>query len=209
MYLSYQVNGVEGMKRITSAGFLRKGLRFVFVGLTCFMLVNAQTSVTLLPESFVEYEAKDEREVVTGRTSIKQLELLFDAGNVSASSLRVVLDASGFDSGNFARDTNARLTVFESKKYPELAFLLDDVSPEANFLAEGETLEVVLQGELSMHGVTKNIEAVASLTLQEGVLLAEGGFEVLLSDFEMSRPSFLVWTIEDTVIIRFSIKGSL
>jgi len=171
-------------------------------------LSYAQTTMTLEPESYVQYQATDPRETVTGQTSIKTLEFSFDPQNLRRSSLVVSLDASKFDSGNVIRDTNARRTVFNSDLYPEIIFSLDTLNAELNEVTEGQTQAIELLGTLDMHGVSKEISVDAEILLEGNILTTTGAFTVLLSDYEMSRPSFLVWTIEDQVELSFQIIAS-
>lgn len=173
-----------------------------------FTMSHAQTSMTLESESFVQYQATDPRETVTGQTSIKTLELNFDPQNLRRSSLVVTLDASKFDSGNGIRDTNARRTVFNSDLYPEIVFSLDTLNADVNDVSEGRTQAIELVGTLDMHGVSKEITVNAEILLEGNRLTTTGAFTVLLSDYEMSRPSFLVWTIEDEVELSFQIIAS-
>ncbi len=172
------------------------------------MLSQAQTSMTLEAESYVQYQATDPRETVTGQSSIKTLEFRFDPQNLRRSSLLITLDASKFDSGNIIRDTNARRTVFDSELYPEIVFSLTTLNSEVNEVLEGQAQAIELVGDLAMHGVSKEITVNAQILLEGNVLTTTGAFTVLLSDFEMSRPSFLVWTIEDEVELSFQVKAS-
>ena len=136
------------------------------------------------------------------------MDFMLDVDNVERSSLRIVVDPTTFSSGNGIRDTNARRTVFETRQFPEIIFDLQTVNSSAATLADGGTVDLTLQGELAMHGVTNPLEIPASLTRLGNKVTAQGQFEVSLTSFEMSRPSFLVWTIDDIVIIRFTISGS-
>ncbi len=185
-----------------------KKIIIVTLAILAISLSYAQTNMTLVEESYVQYKATDPRETVTGQTSIKTLEFLFDPQNLRRSSLVVTLDASKFDSANVIRDTNARRTVFESELYPDIVFNLDTVNSEPNEVSEGQAQAVELVGTLEMHGVSKEISVNAEILLEGNTLTTTGAFTVLLSDYNMSRPSFLVWTIEDEVELSFQIRAS-
>ncbi len=192
------------MKRLTSKMYMGKWLSF-WLGLSLISISWAQ-SVTLLPESFVSYQAKDERETVLGQAAVKTLELSLDPENLKRSRLTISLDASSFDSRNPIRDTNARLTVFESGKFPEIVFVLNRIPEDLAPLQTGESLNLTLEGDLAMHGQSKTLTVPVLLSRDDQKFKAVGDFEILLSDFEMSRPSFLFWTIEDQVLIHFEIQ---
>ena len=190
------------MKRLTSKNMMGKWLSICLLFVLKMGLAQA---VTLLDESFVRYEAKDERETVVGQAAITTLELFLDPDNLKRSRLDIRLDASSFNSGNVIRDTNARLTVFESAKYPEIVFSLRRILEDLPSLAPGESLAMTLEGDLSMHGRTQSITVPIVLSRDSQRFQAVGEFAVLLSDFQMSRPSFLIWTIEDQVRLYFEI----
>jgi polyisoprenoid-binding protein YceI len=191
--------------------------RFLLVGLGAASLlfagfmaaVLAQSSVTLKPESFVEYSAKDQNAQWTGRAPVSRLEFTLNPEDIGDSSLTIALRPDDFSSGNFIRDTNADRTVFEIGKYPEIVFVSTRVQSDANTLADGESRTVTLTGDLTMHGVTNEVQTVVTLTRTSTRVTAEGSFEVHLTDYAMRQPELFGVVVENTVVIRFNVIGEL
>jgi polyisoprenoid-binding protein YceI len=171
-------------------------------------LAVAQSAVTLSPESFVEYDAKDQNAAWTGRAPVSRLEFTLNPENLSDSSLTVAVNPDQFSSGNFIRDTNADRTVFEIGQYPEIVFVSEGVQTEANTLADGSSAEITLTGDLTMHGVTQEVETTVTLSRTGNTVTAVGGFEVKLTDYGMRQPELFGVVVEDTVVIRFNVMGN-
>jgi polyisoprenoid-binding protein YceI len=172
-------------------------------------LVQAQVTITLNPESFVDYDASDPNATWTGRAPISRLEFTLNPQRLTGSSLTIAVKSGDFSSGNFIRDTNARLTVFESNTYPEIVFVSTKVRADADALGDGESREVTLTGDLTMHGVTQELETIVTLTRGGNTVTATGSLEVTYTDFEMKQPTLFTVVVNPTVVIRFNIIGAI
>ena len=67
----------------------------------------------------------------------------------------------------------------------------------------------MLRGNLTMHGVTNEVRIPVTVSREGDALTATGEFAVLLSDYEMMRPSFFGNTVNDEVALAFDITLSL
>ena len=119
----------------------------------------------------------------------------FTDNTVNSCSLRVNL--STFDSGNSNRDSNM-LTYLEAFNYPDVVFVSSDI------FIKGEN--AFINGKLSLHGVIKEIDTMAKLSLADG-FIASGTFNILLSDFGIERPALLFKKINDEIKIEYMIIG--
>jgi polyisoprenoid-binding protein YceI len=174
-----------------------------------FTAVHAQTTVTLNPESFVEYDARDANASWTGRAPISRLEFTLNTEELRDSTLTIAIKPGDFSSGNIFRDTNARRTLFETNTYPEIVFMSKRIRADVGTLADGESREVTLAGDLTMHGVTQEVETPVTLTLAGTTITATGSFEVTYTEFGMRQPELFGVLVEDTVVIRFNVIGEM
>lgn len=192
---------------MTFCGRLLSMRYLICMALLAFSISLAQTRFELSSESVVQYEAGDSNNVSwQGRAPVDSTELMLDEANLENSSLKIVIKAGEFRSGNIIRDADARRFVFEVRKYPEIVF--EATGMKAGSLQEG-IQEIQLTGNLTMHGVTQALTVTVTLELEGNLLRATGGFEVLLSNFDMRRPTLLGNTVNDEVVISFDIQGSL
>lgn len=161
----------------------------------------------------VRYHARDALSSWSGVAPIAELGLRFDPEALGGGELRAVVPAGAFDSGNFVRDANARRTVFETEAYPEIVFEASALRADPATLPRGAEREVELRGTLAMHGVERELSTVATVTRtaedEPDRLRAEGEFTVLLSNFDMTRPSFLGVTVEDDVRVSYVVEVAL
>ncbi|MEZ5046458.1 MAG: YceI family protein [Chitinophagaceae bacterium] len=76
----------------------------------------------------------------------------------------------------------------ESNKFPEAKFKgnIKNTS-QINFTKDGE-YQADIVGQLTIHGVTKNITEKARLIIKNGKITLSGSFSVLLSDYEIKIP---------------------
>ena len=172
-------------------------------------LALAQVSPTLLPESTVTYTARDNTDEWSGTAPVKTLEFTLNPDDIESSTLSISLEPDEFDSGNFVRDANARRAVFESAEFPEIRFDAAQVSSDNSSLEEGESQTLSMTGDLTMHGVTRDLALDLEVTRTTNTLNATGGFSVLLSDYDMNRPEFFGNVVADEVELVFNIATEL
>lgn len=90
----------------------------------------------------------------------------------------------------------------ESHKYPKSEFKGTVVNlSEIDFKREG-TYKAKVQGKLSMHGVTREVETTGTITVKSGRIHADANFHVLLADYNISIPSVVKDNIAKSINIR-------
>jgi polyisoprenoid-binding protein YceI len=99
-----------------------------------------------------------------------------------------------------------REIVLEPEKYPEIVFRSTEVTGKARGNNE---YEVKIAGSLALHGVTRQIEIPAKVTLTGNELRAVGEFDVPRSNFNVKATSAVhgLVRVRDTVKIEFDVVG--
>ena len=106
---------------------------------------------------------------------------------------------STFSSGNDNRDSNM-LVYCRAFDFPNINFQSTSIKVQEN------TLEI--EGRIEFAGQEKEVKTSAKLNSFDNNLFSiEGELDILLSEFEVERPSLLFIEIEDLVKIKYSIKG--
>ncbi len=177
-------------------------MKHLFFFIVLLSWAAAQSNITLEPQSVVTYEASDPNTTWTGQAPVLGLELTLNPETLGQSNFTLVIHAGSFNSGNFIRDANARRIVFESHLYPEIIFVSKQISAVGNTLTEGNN-PVTIRGDLTMHGVNKELSILTTIQRNGNHLTAEGSFEVSLNDFSMKAPEFFGLVVDDKVVIRF------
>jgi polyisoprenoid-binding protein YceI len=98
--------------------------------------------------------------------------------------------------------------VLESERYPTIKFKAASVT---NLKKSGDSRSFTLNGELSLHGVTKSVAVPVNVTLADDQLRATGEAKLKQSDFGIEPYSGGVGLIKigDELKVTFSIVGKL
>ncbi|HUS03898.1 MAG TPA: YceI family protein [Chitinophagaceae bacterium] len=94
----------------------------------------------------------------------------------------------------------------ESNTFPKANFkgTITDLS-KVNFSNDG-TYPVTVRGDLAIHGVTKNIEVPATITISQGKISAASKFTVKVKDYNIKIPTTVVNNIAETITITVDCK---
>lgn len=97
-----------------------------------------------------------------------------------------------------------REIVFHPERYPDISFQSTNVTVKS---ASGGGHDVKIQGNLTLHGVTKPVTIPARVTLQGNELTAKGEFNVDRGDFGVKATSAFhgMVRVRETVKIMFDI----
>jgi hypothetical protein len=89
----------------------------------------------------------------------------------------------------------------ESSKYPKASFkgIITDPS-NVDFNKDG-SYNVIVAGDLSMHGVTNKISIPATIRVANKKISGESKFDIKLADYKISIPSVVSKQISETVSI--------
>jgi polyisoprenoid-binding protein YceI len=89
------------------------------------------------------------------------------------------------------------MEVLDALIYPTVSFESKEIKNK------GDGLEV--NGNLTFHGVTKQISFPATVLSKSSALVVNGKTNVSLTAFQIERPSLLFIPVEDTLRISFSL----
>jgi polyisoprenoid-binding protein YceI len=163
----------------------------------------------------VRYEARDALSAWSGVAEIADLRVTFDPGDVRTLRLAAVVQPASFSSGNFLRDLQARREVFQVDAHPVARL---DARAAADTpsrpLPVGGTLSLVLDAELTLHGVTRAYRIEASLSrggpgdaAAADHVQAEASFVVSLTAHGMRRPTLFGLVTDDEVRVSVAASG--
>ena len=148
-------------------------------------------------ESFITYKLTHPLHEVesTSRSAICLIEADPDLKKITQVAVKVGVET--FNSGNSNRDSHA-MEVIEALKYPDAIFRSTSITPK------GDSLEV--RGELTFHGITKEIQISILPSWSKDKLIVSGSFDISLTAFHVERPSLLLIPVKDT--LQFTLSQS-
>ncbi len=94
----------------------------------------------------------------------------------------------------------------ESDKYPNASFAGIVINIGELSISKEGTYEVGVQGNLTLHGVTKQVSAKGTFEVKEGKILGRARFNILLSDYNIKIPSVVTNNISNTIEITVDVN---
>ena len=94
----------------------------------------------------------------------------------------------------------------ESNTFPKANFkgTVTDLS-KVNFSKEG-IYPVTVKGDLTIHGITKNILVPATVTVSQGKINAVSKFNIKVKDYNIKIPSTVINNVSETIAITVNCK---
>ena len=160
-------------------------------------------------DNLVKFESHAPMESFEGKTRSVVGELEFDPADLPDSAVvRIEVDLADLDTGIGIRNRHMRKNHLETDEYPKAVFrggrILD---PSATALGP-EPVTLKLAGTFELHGITRDITVDAEITRNEdGSIHVVSRFEVKLSDYEISRPKFLMLKLDEVQKITIDVKA--
>ena len=160
-----------------------KKVMFGFIAMIMTMSVSAQKFYT--KDADVSFDANSPLEKIEGKTN--KGTLVIDAATGKLESAVLV---KGFHFEKALMEEHFNENYMESGKYPKAIFAGTITDFNTVNLKKDGNYPVTVKGSLTMHGVTKPVEAKGNLTVKGGVLTnAKAAFKVSMTDFNISIPS--------------------
>ncbi len=118
----------------------------------------------------------------------------------------VTIDAASIETGNPDRDADMRQDFLEVAKFPTIEFAVTTL-PVARAAAEGNTWDVVLQGKLTVHGVTREVQVPTTVNLAPHGITARGQIHLDMRDFDIRVPRLLFIPMKSEVLVGFEVMA--
>lgn len=135
------------------------------------------------------YEIKFDGTGATGTFSNLSGSICFDGANPQNGSIDVTVDAASIKTGNSVKDKHARSDDWlHAAKYKTIRIKSTSFSKSAG--------NYVMQAQLTLHGVTRNISIPFSFENKNGVPLFTGTFSVNRKDYGIEGP-LMSFTVGD------------
>ncbi len=153
--------------------------------------------------NLIRFESKAPVESFAGTTRQVQGTLEFNPESLADTARMVIeVNLASLDTGINLRNRHMRENHLETDTYPSAVFRIRRLAePSAPALLPGSTVSVTAVGTFELHGVAREIEVPAQVAWQTddppGALRISAKFPVRLSDYNISRPQFLVMRLDE------------
>ena len=122
--------------------------------------------------------------------------------NTETGALQFSLLNNAFHFPKAKMEADFNEDYMESDKYPRSTFkgTITNLS-DVNFNKDG-SYPVNVNGDLTIHGVTKNISTTGTITIKNGSISATSSFKVLVNDYRIKIPSIVSNKIGESIEIK-------
>jgi polyisoprenoid-binding protein YceI len=165
---------------------------------------NVDTSIGSFSDfssSFVGYRVAENLANVgsataVGRTPKVDGSLTLQGTTITAA--KITADLTALQSDKPMRDGQLSHQGLETSQFPTGTFELATPIQLPSQPADGATWNVTAQGELTLHGVTKDVSIPLQAKLSGGVVTVVGSLEIVFADYGMTPPqSMMVLSVAD------------
>jgi polyisoprenoid-binding protein YceI len=143
------------------------------------------------------------RSAATGAFKIKSCVIDGDPNNVAATAhVKLVIDATSYDSGSATRDRNVTQSALDTAKFPTIDFdstALEDVELDV----PGVSGSAIVVGKLTLHGTTKVVRVPVRVSMSsDGQFSAGGEIAFRYTDYGIKPPrlAFLISAGDQTTV---------
>lgn len=122
--------------------------------------------------------------------------------NTQTGELQFSLLSNAFHFPKAKMEEDFNDNYIESNKYPRSTFKgkITNLN-EVNFSKDG-SYKVTVNGDLMIHGVTKNITSPATITIRNGNISGSATFHVLVKDYKIDIPSIVANKVAENIEIK-------
>lgn len=167
----------------------------LFLGFTVMLCSFDNVKLTLnKTDSFIRYTLSHPAHESIGITKDFICGGYYDNTSKKITKLVVAAAVASFDSQNSSRDSHA-LETLEGTKYPKVTFVSKAIKEEGN--------ELIIVGELTFHGIKKDITIKAKQSESDKKIILTGSFGVSLDKFKIEKPSMMGVAVDDNLVMDF------
>ncbi len=179
-----------------------KKFAVVFFSLFCIhiygaIIENTRTATIDKATSYISYHLSNPLHSWDGVCKAVEGAIEYDAKNFQITKVTITAKVASFDSKNKLRDERM-LKITNAQVYPEVKFISTSVKENIN--------AVIVNGIITFHGISKPISFTASEAFLNKRKIITSKFVLLLTDFNVERPSLLLMKTDNEMNMSFSVE---
>lgn len=184
------------------------GLIMITIGSVCSGATADNAAVQFLihaPESRVWFDAdarlhkfRGETQQLTGNFKLRP------GPPPQLDDATVTIDAGSLDTGHPERNADMRQDFLEVGEFPTIEFHVGEVlTPQPT--GQPASWDLVLQGKLTVHGITRDVKVPMTVTLAAEQVTARGQTHLDMRDYNIRVPRLLLIPMHSEVLIGFEV----
>ena len=171
--------------------------------------IGTFTGVKDTSGNFVGYRVQEQlagigANTAVGRTPKVSGSLTIAGTKVTAAA--ITADLTALESDDPGRDGRLHEQGIQSDQFPTATFKLTSPIDLGSIPADGKEVDVTASGQLTLHGVTKDVQIALKAKLSGSVIVVTGSLHIAFADYSIVKPeSFKVLSIEDSGTIELQL----
>ena len=151
--------------------------------------------------SFVGYRVVEQLASIGANTAVGRTPNV--TGSMTVAGTRITdatidADLTALQSNDQRRDGQLRQHGLETSQFPTATFKLSSPIDLGTVPTDGQEVSVTAKGQLTLHGVTKDVEIPLKAKLSGDIVAVTGTLPIVFADYGIVPPSsFVVLSIED------------
>ncbi len=159
-------------------------------------------------KSWAGFRIEDTLETIDADTKNVSGSITADPDDLASSSVTIVVDLKSLDSGLRMRDDDMRDTYLQTKKFPTATFRSTSVTGPTS-LSVGQSAELKVAGDFTLHGVTRRIVVPVRVTLDSpNRAHCTSHFTIRMTDYDVTVPKKLMLSVANDVDVKFDLWAS-
>lgn len=117
----------------------------------------------------------------------------------------MTLDLNSFDTGMKMRNEHMKTKYLQTDKFPTARLDIDSAAMLSGPLVDGGKIDHgVFDGKLTLHGITRETHGTFTADYASGTLNVDANFDVGISEFGITKPSFSGVSVDDKIVVHLS-----
>ncbi|PLX05087.1 MAG: YceI family protein [Marinilabiliales bacterium] len=174
---------------------------FTLLLISVFTVVGFSQEKYFTKEAEITFVSKSEVIVIDGTN--KKSGSIF---NINTGELVFIVIVDDFDFHIPLAEEHFNENYLESEVYPKAKFKGKIKDYQKLDLKKDGTYPVIVEGEMKIHGVTKDVTEKGILSIENGEIKAESHFFILLKDYNIKIPSLVSDKVNEKIAISVSAK---
>jgi polyisoprenoid-binding protein YceI len=158
-------------------------------------------SISDFSSSWVGYRVQEQLAGVGGHTAVGRTPKVTGSltlGGSTVSAVSITGDLTALVSDSSQRDDQLRRQAIQTDNFPTATFVLTQPIALGSLPADGSSVSVTATGNLTIHGVAKNVQISLQAQRQGGIIAVAGSLPIVFGDYGFQGPnSFAVVSVND------------
>jgi polyisoprenoid-binding protein YceI len=168
--------------------------KIIFSAITLLMVFQLSAQNGAAKSAATKFFTKTGKVYFSATSSIEKIEATTGKAvgivDIAAGKVEAKVLVKSFHFEKALMEEHFNENYMESGKYPDAVFVGNITDAKSVNLAKDGAYTVKVNGKLTMHNVTKDVETTANLTVKGGAItMAKSDFSVKLSDYNIAIPT--------------------